>query len=158
MELNEKILKAIQEDLPSATAGELKKFIEEANATKVKLGQLESSSEFYLKELEGYKKKENEFAQATELNQESEAKLKEAQKLSDKYRFDIQAEQIKQRDFVINKFEGFLNNLVKNPRAIEMISEVKNVPVYVPYPGGGGSHESRSEITTGERTKEETKD
>lgn len=33
-ELNDKILKEIQEDLPQATAGELKKFIEEANANK----------------------------------------------------------------------------------------------------------------------------
>ena len=63
-------------------------------------------------------------------------------------------EKLAQRDFVISKFENFLALLVKNPRAIEMISEHRSVPIFEQYAGGGGFHSTKPEYTTG--TKEKT--
>lgn len=157
-QLNDKILKAIQEDLPQATAGELKKFIEEANEDKVALKQALDSVATQGKKLLEYKEKEEKFTQAEKLNNEAEVKLKEAKALSDKYTLDVKDEQIRQRDFVINKFEGFLNNLVKNPRAIEMINEHTNYSHSTHYDGNMSQQYKTNEWKNGTIEKIETKD
>lgn len=157
-ELNDKILKAIQEDLPQATAGELKKFIEEANATKQQLEINRKVLEDLQSQNAKYKADEATYATALALRNEAETKLKNAVEKENLLQFTIQQEKIVQREFVINKFEGFLNNLVKNPRAVELISETKNVPVWESYAGGGGYHTTKQETTVGHVEKQETKD
>lgn len=156
--ITDKILKAIQEDLPSATAGELKKFIEEANAKDQQLtlwmDKLQSSE----KEVEVLRAQEAKFNTANKLNVEASMSLAEANELTRKYNLDIKDEQIKQRDFVIANFASFLNTLVKNPRAVELISETKMVPIWEAYSGGGGYHSSQPENTHGTREKTETKE
>lgn len=157
-ELNDKVLKAIQESLPGATAGELKKFIEEANANKQALVIEKEESDNLRKERDILAKEKSKYETAEALSKGAYEKLEQAKELERSLKFDIQTEQIKQRDFVINKFEGFLNNLVKNPRAIEMINETRNVPVFEQYSGGGGFHTTKPEWTTGTNEKVETKD
>lgn len=89
---------------------------------------------------------------------DADVKLKEAHKISDEVRFTIQKEEIKQRDFVINKFEGFLSNLVKNPRAIEMISEHKSYHNSTEYLNGGSRTYATGESINGTIEKTEIKD
>lgn len=158
MELNDKILKAISEDLPAITAGELKKFIDEANQVKKDYEVAKKCNEESVALLKQYKAIECKFDSVYKKEQDTIQLLKSIEEKERKLALDIKDEQIKQRDFVINKFEGFLNNLVKNPRAIELISEHANIPVYETHVGGGGHHTTQPKCTSGTREKTETKD
>lgn len=157
-ELNEKILKAIQEDLPSATAGELKKFIEEANATKAALVTEKKAKEELESKLTALKEKETTYNTATTKLKEADGKLAFVEKRSFEIERELLEERLEQRNFVINKFDNFLSLLVKNPRAIELTSETRNVPVFEPYAGGGGHHSTQTEYTSGTKETTETKD
>lgn len=157
-QINEKILKAIQEDLPAATAGELKRFIEEANATKDKLSVVEKTLTDVTAQRDKLVQEKSTFDTASQKLAEADKKLTEVAEKQRQQALDFKDEQIKQRDFVINRFEQFLNNLVKNPRAIELTAESRMIPVWETYHGGGGCHTTRTEATTGQREFIETKE
>jgi hypothetical protein len=155
MELNEKILKSIKESLPELTANELKDFIEQANRDKKELESAKKTNAEAVALINKYKEQESTFLKAAEIKLAGEKALSIAGNKERQLSLDIKDEQIKQRDFVISKFDGFLNNLVKNPRAIEIISQHGNIPVSI---GPSQLSQSQPFHSTTTSIRDETKD
>lgn len=151
------ILESIQKNLPSVTAGELKKFIETAQADKVLLEKANNTLETALKTIENYKRVENEYATAQAKLSIATQKEAENEKVERELRVEKLKIELAAEKTVSSSFKEFLTLLVKNPRAIEIISETKNVPVWESWQGGGGHHTTRSESTMGNRERTEEK-
>lgn len=158
MNLSEGVLEAIRKDLPGATAGELKKFIEEAAVIKSQKDTLEKdlkSSKDTVGELLRHKA---DYENALAMKLRAETDLATVKEKEYNMALTIATEKIIQRDYVVKSFENFLSLLTKNPRAIELISETRNVPVFEQYSGGGGYHTTKPELTNGYRESTESKD
>ena len=157
-ELTQQLQKAIQEALPQMQADELKKFISNAQQEQA---ELKSAKE----QLAASKKQIEELSQLKASKEYSEKTLSAAQQLNEtanQKELHIQGQidkiTIATKDQVIQSYKEFLALLVKNPRAIELTQETKNIPVYVPYPGGGGHHETKFETNQITTESKETKD
>jgi hypothetical protein len=139
MSINDAITKAIQENLPAATAGELNKFITQAEATKRDLDHYKNLVETKDVEIQQYKA-ENEHLKNVakvygDLNTREKAIIAAEVnlKLIISEHKAIEAE--KRADAIYKLAEKAFGN-----RAItKMVST--SVPVYTPYAGGGGVHE-----------------
>jgi len=122
LELNEKILKAIQEDLPQATAGELKLFIEQANADKKLLVSLQNQITEAVPLLKERQDLLNSKSTAEGIRAQAESKMKEL----DKKEQDLK---LQEKDLQINALKEVNGNMftimqlfVKNPRSIEIMN------------------------------------
>lgn len=157
MELTKEIQEALKKHLPQMQADEFKAFIEEANYNKVRVTTLESTLKSKDDQVSKLLANKSEFDKAEAARHDAEVKLQLAEAKERKYDLDIRDQKIENQKFVIDSFKEFLTLLVKNPRAIEMISEHRNIPVFEPYTGGGGCHTTKSEWSSGTREKTEEK-
>jgi hypothetical protein len=158
MELTKEIQDLLQKNIPQLQANEFKLFIEEANANKNKLQEVRDSLSAREDQIAKLLAMKTEYESAKALKNEANSALSIAENKEREIEKTILTEKLNQRDFVIAKFENFLSLLVKNPRAVELISENRSVPVFEPFHGGGGHHTTQSELTTGTREQTETKE
>ncbi|HTJ52590.1 MAG TPA: hypothetical protein VL443_24210 [Cyclobacteriaceae bacterium] len=158
MELNENILKEINKQLPQLAATELVTFIEDAKGTKKLLEVTQQNVKTMQAELSALREKESKFNNATKMMEDAEKLSKTADARQADMELTLTKEKLSQRDFVIQKFEGFLSLLVKNPRAIEMISGSENFSNSTYYDGSRNVREHLHSSTSSQSEKIETKD
>lgn len=154
MEMNDKILQAIQEGLPGATAGELKKFIEQATKDSAELKTAKALLEQTVLREQELLRRKSEFDTAKSIletcdlnNRANETKARDLS-LKEK---DFQ---LAAKDQVINNMREFISLISKNPRAIEIMSHTENIsqPCY----NAGGQMVYPPNIMKDERKSTET--
>jgi len=143
-------------------AGEMGKFIEQADKDKIELANLKQKQSELEKKFDDVSSKYNELkTKEKELaNKENDLKNKEEIQKEIGIKFEIEAlkYQLKSEKESKNEIFKLVETLVKNPRSIEMATSNKSIPVYVPYPGGGGYHEIKQQTDLISTEKTETKD
>lgn len=160
MNLNDQLLELVKKNLPEATAGELKKFIEQANTNEVALLDARKAIERHeplLKEREKLvaEKAAVESKAAANAGKQAELEAKEtALKLSEK------DQKIAALTEVNNNMYTIMQLFVKNPRSIEIMNHYQNESQQG-YPGPNGSWIYPTPINrseTKETEKKEVKD
>lgn len=155
--MNEQLLEVVRKNLPETTAGELKKFIEQAQKNEKELAaavSLINSQEPLLSERKKLLEEKLSVDSQKAFNESMRAELeaeKTKLKLQEK---DLQITALKE---VNNNMYTIMQLFVKNPRSIEIMNEHRSIPVYEPYSGGGGLHTTRSEYTNSQTEKKEEK-
>lgn len=153
-----KIQAAIKESMPNWAAEEMKLFIEQAQHNEVALKALEELGTKHLKELEELRRQQAAFKNTEQVLKKAEELMATVEVKERKLALDFKDEQLKQRDYVIQHFYNALALLVKNPRAIEMISEFSNGMLPVKDQYGANSSQPTTGNISGTREKKEEKD
>lgn len=157
MEMNDQLLEVVKKNLPEATAGELKKFIEQAQKNEKELAaavSLINSQEPLIKERSKLLEEKSSVDNQKAFNEGMRAEL-EAERV--KLKLQEKDLQIKSLTDVNNNMYTIMQLFVKNPRSIEIMNEHRSVPVFEPYQGGGGHHTTKSEMRNSETEKKEEK-
>ncbi len=142
MSINDAITKAIQENLPAATAGELQKYILKADATekdfkalKLKFDEVLNTTETQAKQIKDYKGKKEFFLSL----QKREANIILAENNLKVAMAELKIIEAEKRADAVYKLAEIA---FKNRSITKMVST--SVPVYQSYPGGGGSYSAQS--------------
>lgn len=155
MELNETILKAINDNLPNVTAGELKTFIEQAQGNAAELADTKRRLEVQTNALTALQSKEEMFNNAEKI--ETSGRIDLAAAKEERHRLSILKLQIElaASQEIHRSYKEFLTLLVKNPRSIEYMNS-SNSTNQQPYPCGNGQMAYPSPVTNSKQESKET--
>jgi len=159
-----KIQQIVSEQLPQATAGELKKYIENAESIS---RELEKKNE-KIKELEQFKLLYNElYGKNSAIDEKEKALLKREKELNEKELliekrqrgFELEIANIKVSEAQMSKIDLFelVNKVFGHPSV--SISNKKNMSVekFEPYQGGGGYWSTKNDTEENTETRTESK-
>lgn len=136
MSINEAITKVIQENLPAATAGELKKYFDEADKTKESLGHIKK---LYDDLMESFKR-HTELVDKLQKDASKHNNLIEREKAiivaENNLKLVITENKVIEAEKRADAIYRLAETAFKNRSITRMVST--SVPVYQPYPGGGG--------------------
>lgn len=167
MELNDRIIKLVQESLPGIQATEFKKYIEQSEVNIKKIESLEGekkalvdTNNVHLKQINEFLalKNEKEFNDKQKAANEADARknAEDARNLE----LTVLKNRLADKDNLLNKVYEWNAILVKNPRAIEILNQ-STFESQQPYPGPGGNYiypPAISKTSTEAREKIETKE
>lgn len=147
------LLEVIKKNLPEQTAGELRKYIEEAQRDKAENERLRKELDEIRAEVDRLQKMADKFKSNIEF--ENELKKREDQ-VNENFRqlkverAEMKAAEAERRG---NDIFQLVSILVQNPRAIELINQNRSVPVMDQY----GSISYQNQHEHGERERKEVK-